>query len=500
MPPRSSCSAGAAKPTRGTRARSTPTGSARPSTASTRRRSRPGSSPRRAPTAARRSRRRSARSRARCTAARRAYVKPMLDEVAAMRRPRQRWVDEALASGDRIMGFGHRVYRAEDPRSRILKQTANELGSPQVEVAEQLEQAALAALARSASRARARDQRRVLARRSCSTSPRSRRRSRPRCSPAPGSPAGRRTSSSRSAPGACSVRRPSTSGRPPAPWTSFEHARRGGGPGRRVRRAGRRARALRSCARSGTTSSRRRRARTDFRSGPSPTARSASSGSAQKTELLRRGLEDESPACPRLGAALARAALARPSRRRQRRAAAAARARRPRRERSRAAAGGRCAPERLGAARHDRDPDQPRSRTTSTPASCASSRRRSRRSCAARRRPLSSRPAARVRVGVEVDVSAPRGRRRACTARWCERSAWPSISWTLRRSAPPSSRCVANEWRSRCGCTRPGSSPAFSARRRRIRNAPARVSAPPRAFRNSSGRCRRSRYGRPRDR
>jgi citrate synthase len=44
------------------------------------------------------------------------------------------------------MGFGHRVYRAEDPRSRILKKTAQELGSPYVEVAEQLEKAALAAL------------------------------------------------------------------------------------------------------------------------------------------------------------------------------------------------------------------------------------------------------------------------------------------------------------------------------------------------------------------
>ena len=39
------------------------------------------------------------------------------------------------------------------------------------------------------------------------------------------------------------------------------------------------------------------------------------------------------------------------------------------------------------------------------------------------------------------------------------RSAWPSISWTLRRSAPPSSRCVANECRRRCGCTRSGSRP-----------------------------------------
>jgi citrate synthase len=74
-----------------------------------------------------------------------AYVKPMIEEVTAMGDP-ERWVREALASGKRIMGFGHRIYRAEDPRSRILKRTAKELGSPQVEVAEELEQVALKAL------------------------------------------------------------------------------------------------------------------------------------------------------------------------------------------------------------------------------------------------------------------------------------------------------------------------------------------------------------------
>jgi citrate synthase len=74
-----------------------------------------------------------------------AYVKPMLEEVQKMGDP-ERWVREALASGKRIMGFGHRIYRAEDPRSRILKRTAQELGSPQVEVAEELEQVALKAL------------------------------------------------------------------------------------------------------------------------------------------------------------------------------------------------------------------------------------------------------------------------------------------------------------------------------------------------------------------
>jgi citrate synthase len=74
-----------------------------------------------------------------------AYVKPMLEEVTALGDP-EKWVRDALANKKRIMGFGHRVYRAEDPRSRILKQTAKELGSPQFEVAEQLETVALKAL------------------------------------------------------------------------------------------------------------------------------------------------------------------------------------------------------------------------------------------------------------------------------------------------------------------------------------------------------------------
>jgi citrate synthase len=74
-----------------------------------------------------------------------AYVKPMLEDVQRLGDP-ERWVREALESGKRIMGFGHRIYRAEDPRSRILKRTAKELGSEQVEVAEELEQVALKAL------------------------------------------------------------------------------------------------------------------------------------------------------------------------------------------------------------------------------------------------------------------------------------------------------------------------------------------------------------------
>src|SRR2546422_5857714 len=56
------------------------------------------------------------------------------------------WVADALDRGERLMGFGHRIYRAEDPRARVLRRTSRELGSPRVEVAEALEKAALAEL------------------------------------------------------------------------------------------------------------------------------------------------------------------------------------------------------------------------------------------------------------------------------------------------------------------------------------------------------------------
>jgi citrate synthase len=82
-------------------------------------------------------------------------VLKMLDEVAASGDARS-WVVDALDRGERLMGFGHRVYRAEDPRARVLRRTARELGSPRVEVAEALEQAALEEL-------RARHPERVLA-------------------------------------------------------------------------------------------------------------------------------------------------------------------------------------------------------------------------------------------------------------------------------------------------------------------------------------------------
>ena len=79
----------------------------------------------------------------------------MLDDVAELG-DAERYVKELLDRGERLMGFGHRVYRAEDPRARVLRRTAKQIGAPRVEVAEAVEAAALAEL-------RARQPDRVLA-------------------------------------------------------------------------------------------------------------------------------------------------------------------------------------------------------------------------------------------------------------------------------------------------------------------------------------------------
>ena len=74
-----------------------------------------------------------------------ARVLPMLDGAAAASSV-EAFVQDLLDRGERLMGFGHRVYRAEDPRARLLRRTAQDLGSPRFEVAEELEHVALAEL------------------------------------------------------------------------------------------------------------------------------------------------------------------------------------------------------------------------------------------------------------------------------------------------------------------------------------------------------------------
>src|SRR4029078_9103244 len=70
----------------------------------------------------------------------------MIEEVEKRDGDASTYVKELLDKGERLMGFGHRVYRAEDPRAGVLRRTARELNAPRYEVAEALEQAALAEL------------------------------------------------------------------------------------------------------------------------------------------------------------------------------------------------------------------------------------------------------------------------------------------------------------------------------------------------------------------
>ncbi|OYO20831.1 citrate synthase/methylcitrate synthase [Enemella dayhoffiae] len=69
-----------------------------------------------------------------------------LDEIGEASRARD-WVRQKVADGDRIMGFGHAVYRTADPRAMLLRETALELGGELVELAVAVEQEVVAALA-----------------------------------------------------------------------------------------------------------------------------------------------------------------------------------------------------------------------------------------------------------------------------------------------------------------------------------------------------------------
>jgi citrate synthase len=57
------------------------------------------------------------------------------------------WVRDRVLAGDRIMGFGHPIYRTEDPRSRMLREIAQGFGGPLFEFAVEVESAVLRILA-----------------------------------------------------------------------------------------------------------------------------------------------------------------------------------------------------------------------------------------------------------------------------------------------------------------------------------------------------------------
>ena len=75
----------------------------------------------------------------------------MLDDIGSAESART-WLEAALDRGDRLMGFGHRVYRVRDPRADALKRAVRTLGeaSPaapgRLALAEAVEAAALAVL------------------------------------------------------------------------------------------------------------------------------------------------------------------------------------------------------------------------------------------------------------------------------------------------------------------------------------------------------------------
>jgi citrate synthase len=71
-----------------------------------------------------------------------ARVLPMIAETERTDDPTS-LVKGILDRKEKLMGFGHRVYRAEDPRARVLRRTCADLKAPRYEVAVALEQAAL---------------------------------------------------------------------------------------------------------------------------------------------------------------------------------------------------------------------------------------------------------------------------------------------------------------------------------------------------------------------
>jgi citrate synthase len=76
-----------------------------------------------------------------------AKVLDMLNEIGTADNV-ETWLTNALDSGQRLMGFGHRVYKAEDPRAEILRGMAETASTPEFfELSRKTEERALAMLA-----------------------------------------------------------------------------------------------------------------------------------------------------------------------------------------------------------------------------------------------------------------------------------------------------------------------------------------------------------------
>jgi len=66
----------------------------------------------------------------------------MLDAIGTPEQA-EAYLREQVSSGQRLMGFGHRVYKTDDPRSVMLRGIAERLGGEQVEFAKQVERTAV---------------------------------------------------------------------------------------------------------------------------------------------------------------------------------------------------------------------------------------------------------------------------------------------------------------------------------------------------------------------
>jgi citrate synthase len=70
----------------------------------------------------------------------------MLDQIGAPDRADE-WIRDAVGHGKRIMGFGHRVYKTDDPRSLFLRDVARRMEAPLVDFAVDVERTVVEVLA-----------------------------------------------------------------------------------------------------------------------------------------------------------------------------------------------------------------------------------------------------------------------------------------------------------------------------------------------------------------
>jgi citrate synthase len=70
----------------------------------------------------------------------------LLDAIGTVENARP-YLTEAVSKGEKIMGFGHRVYKTDDPRSVFLRGVAERIGAEKIEFAKQVEQTVVDVLA-----------------------------------------------------------------------------------------------------------------------------------------------------------------------------------------------------------------------------------------------------------------------------------------------------------------------------------------------------------------